>query len=380
MRKTFIYTVLLVATGLSCSTLRLDRPVTTGTHDWLMYGGRMERTNATENAVVPPLSRAWTYDASSGFSPYSIALADSLLIIQNLQGEIRIVSAPDGRELGSRRFGTSVFGTPVLHDDTLYVALSRDATTVLAYNLRSAVIQWKLSAGDVETSPLLMQNRLFVTTYEGKLLCISTSTGEILWTYKVPESSQPALIRSSPAGDGETVFFGCDDHKLYAVNAADGSLRWSAATRGSIVATPSVADDKIFVGSLDSSLHAFNRSSGTLVWQRDLGSRIFGSQAVKNGYVYAGSTGGDLFCLDAKTGTLVWTCYLNSILNAAPLVSDTVVYVGCGDKKMYAVSAATGSLLWSSELPGRVRGTPVAWNGFLFVLDDTHTVTAFRQK
>ncbi len=344
-----------------------------------MYGGGPGRTNATTSPVLPPLSLAWSYDASSGFSPYSGALADSMLFIQNLQGEIRIVNATDGHELSSHRLGASAFGTPVLQNDTMYVAMSRDPAGLFAYTLNTATMRWKLNAGDIETSPLLIQDRLYATTYDGRLICVNTSSGLLLWTFRAPEVSQPAVIRSSPAGDDSTVVFGCDDHKLYAVNAASGTLRWSAATRGSIVASPSVADRKVLVGSLDSSFYAFGLDSGDLVWQQPLGSRIFGSQAVARGRVYAGTSGGDVFCLDMLDGSVIWKSSLKSIVSTTPMVSDTVVYVGCGDKKIYALSGSSGSILWSGDLQGRARGTPLAWNGFLVVLDDTHTVSAFRE-
>lgn len=57
------------------------------------------------------------------------------------------------------------------------------------------------------------------------------------------------VVKSSPAvsADGSTVFFGSRDGFIYAVNTADGSVRWREKTNGDVVSSP------VFVASSDSS-------------------------------------------------------------------------------------------------------------------------------
>jgi outer membrane protein assembly factor BamB len=379
MAKIFVFLLFLVVGVLSCSPLRLQHSIKTSGHDWIMYGGRMERTNVAPCTVTPPLVRVWTYDASAGFSPYSVAVAESLVFIANLQGEIRIVRVSDGQEVSSHDFGSAIFGTPVIENDTMYITMSRNETNLFAYTLTTGGMQWKQKVGDVETAPLMIHNRLFVTTYGGELLSVNKSTGDIVWTFKIPAPARTGIIRSSPASDTTTIVFGCDDGKLYAVTADSGKLRWSTATRGSIVASPSVSDGKVFVGSLDSTFYAFSLDSGKVLWRRSLGSRIYGSQAVSAGHVYVGTSGGELYCLDGTDGTSIWCGKVKSILSSAPLVSDSVVYAGCADKKLYAFSAGSGALLGNYQLEGRIKAGPVACDGYLLVLDDDRTVNAFQQ-
>jgi len=376
-----IYIVPIVAVCWSCAPLRLERSIRTGDMDWIMYGGGMERTNVAPCGVTPPLVRVWSHSASGGFSVYSASTAESLLFVPNLQGEIQIIRVPDGRELTSHDFGSSIFGSPVIQNDTIYVAMSRDPVSLFAYTLTTATTQWKRKIGDIETSPLVIGRRLYVTTYGGELVCLDRSTGDLNWKYRVPEMKTTEAIPSSPASNGSIIVFGCDDGTLYAVSADSGTLSWrTAAARGSIVGSPSISDGRVFVGSLDSTFYALSLDSGKVLWRRALGSRIFGSQAVASGRVYTGTAGGELYCLDMINGSVIWNRQVGGILDSAPLVSDSVVYAGCADKNVYAFSALNGKPLGDIALDGRIKAGPIACYGYLVVLDDTHTISAFHHR
>lgn len=70
-------------------------------------------------------------------------------------------------------------------------------------------------------------------------------------------------VQSAPAisADG-TIYFGCADGKLYALNS-DGSKRWDFATGGYVFSSPSIAaGGTIYLGSADGKLYAVHGSSG----------------------------------------------------------------------------------------------------------------------
>jgi outer membrane protein assembly factor BamB len=381
MRTLLLITGLAAGLYCSCSSFRLERPIELSGSEWTMCGGGIERTNAVSRLPAPPLRCLWKYDVSAGSGSCGPSVADSLLFIGNFQGDIRIVRLTDGQEKSSRGFGSAIFGTPVIDHDTMYVVTSRDAVTVIAYILTTGKPKWQMKIGDVETSPLLMNGLLYITTYDGRLLCMDKSTGSVRWTFNVPkEQSRSRIIRSSPAGDGSKVVFGCDDGKVYALNAETGSLLWAASARASIVATPSISGGRVLVGSQDSTIYAVDLNSGTVVWKHSLGSRIYGSQAVSRSYAYVGTSAGTLFCLEAGTGKEVWSVRTGELLNTAPLVGDSTVYIGSADKKLYAFGAVTGEEQWSDTLEGRISAAPVAEDGFLLVVDDSHTLYGFQHS
>jgi len=373
-----IVIIVLAATG--CGYLKLQhRPAATG-DDWIMYGGSIGRTNVAKTIMTPPLVPVWEYDASAGFSPYSAAIADSFLFIGNLQGEVHILQAATGKGVGSRDFGAAIVGTPVIDGSSLYVALSREEQNLLCYDLESGSIAWQKKIGDIESAPLLVGRRLYVTSLQGKLVCVQTKDGETAWTYDLPTNVRTRIIRSSPASDSSVVVFGCDDGNVYAVGIDDGKFHWRAETGASIVASPSISNGRVFVGSLDQSFYAFDITSGRQVWKQPLGAMIYASQAIGEKGVYVGTAGRNVYCLDRETGGIVWKTTTNNVINAAPLLSGNVLYVGCIDKTFYAYDATTGELLWKYAAEGRIKTMPIASRQFLYLLVEDRTVLAFKQS
>lgn len=363
-----------------CSYLRLQQVPLATADDWTMYGGTIGRTNVARSEIDPPLIPFWEYDASAGFGPYSGAIVGDYLFVGNLQGEVHVINIVTGKGAGSYDFGTSLAGTPVINQGEMYVALSRNDESLLAYNLVTGSIDWRAKLGDIESSPLLIGKRLYVTSMQGTLTCVEISTGETAWTYRLPQRLRTRVIRSSPASDGTSIIFGGDDGGVYAVGAADGKLRWSATTGGSIVASPSVALGKVYVGSLDNTFYAFDAGTGKQLWKQPLGSRIFSSQAVTDRSVFVGTSGRLVYCLDAQTGAVVWRAATGSVVNATPLVSGSVVYVGCLDKTLYAYAAETGELLWKYKTEGRIKTMPLASKEFLFVMAEDRFILAFKHS
>ena len=84
---------------------------------------------------------------------------------------------------------------------------------------------------------------------------------------RCPAPLPAAQIISSPVVDGETVFIGSEDGKLYALKTEDGEEVWSYATKDKVDSSPAVGDSLVYVGSLDGTVHAINKESGESEWE-----------------------------------------------------------------------------------------------------------------
>jgi outer membrane protein assembly factor BamB len=361
-----------------CTTFKLQQSIRVTEHDWMMYGGNGARTNFAEPLIVNSESQSvWEYDVAAGFSSYSAAAADSFVFAANLQGEVHAIHIRTGDNSGVYDFGASIVGTPVLIKNRIYVALTNEEKNVVAYDLDFGRELWRVGVGDVESSPLLLDGVLYLTTLSGKLVALSIDDGKERWSLTIPKSKFSSMIRSSPATDGERIVFGCDNGMVYAVGK-NGSLLWSAQTGASIVASPSIVSGKVFVGSLDGCYYAFDVATGKQLWKRSLGSKIFGSQACDNANVYVGTSGGALFCLAQNSGDIVWRWSAKSVINSAPLISGDRLYIGCLDKKLYAVAISTGQTMAEIPLRGRIKTTPLVADGYLVVAVEDRSLFAFK--
>ncbi len=98
-------------------------------------------------------------------------------------------------------------------------------------------------------------------------------------------------IQSSPAvGTDGTIYAPSEDGNLYALNPADGSLKWQYDFYNDFgISSPALGTDgTIYIGSTDENLYALNQD-GSLKWTYSTGWGIYSSPALgANGTIYIG--------------------------------------------------------------------------------------------
>jgi len=186
-------------------------------------------------------------------------------------------------------------------------------------------------------------------------------------------------IMSSPRIHGNIVFFGSNDHNLYAVSN-DGRLMWKFRTGGVILSIPFAYKGSVYFASFDNNFYSLSESDGSLLWKFRTGGRILSSPMIVNDKIYFGSEDGFLYCL-ATGGDLEWKFRASGEIFSTPIVVNGTVYFGCCDKRLYAVRE--GAKLWSF-LTGGIVGPPVAVNSLgeevcsLFVAKEQQDMTDGR--
>jgi serine/threonine protein kinase len=183
---------------------------------------------------------------------------------------------------------------------------------------------------------------------------LPVSSGGIkpLWSFKCEDE-----IRSTPMLHQGSLYVGCYDNNLYAINAADGQFQWKYASEGGIVSKPSQYDGNIFFGSEDKSLHVVNSRTGKLVWKYYTEGKIRSSPRIAEGHVFIGSDDQDLHAVNVNTGRAVWKFATDAPIHSTPLVVNELVYVGTESGAFYGVDFR-GSLKWRFQAKRAVTSSP----------------------
>jgi outer membrane protein assembly factor BamB len=179
-----------------------------------------------------------------------------------------------------------------------------------------------------------------------------------------------AQILSSPVVSGNTVYFGSNDHRLYAVDLANGEKRWEFKTDGRVASSPAVSNGIVYFLSYDSNFYAVDAATGTLKWKfKTEGERRFiakhlhgiepssepvpdpfdfflSSPVVADGKIFFGSGDSNVYALDATSGRLKWKFKTGDVVHASPAFAGGTVFVGSWDTYFYALDAATGTEKW----------------------------------
>ncbi|WP_405681255.1 serine/threonine-protein kinase [Streptomyces sp. NBC_00868] len=181
------------------------------------------------------------------------------------------------------------------------------------------------------------------------------------WTY-----TTGGWVWSSPTVVDGTAYIGSNDRKVYALDAATGTPRWTHTTDG-LVSSPAVVDGTVYIGSWDRKVYALDAATGTPRWTHTTDGRVDSSAAVVDGTVYIGSWDRKVYALDAATGTPRWTHTTDGRVNSSPAVVDGTVYIGSNDRKVYALDAATGTPRWTHTTDGRVNSSPAVVDGTVYI-------------
>jgi hypothetical protein len=148
------------------------------------------------------------------------------------------------------------------------------------------------------------------------------------------------------ASDESTVYVGTDAGTVYAVDAATGAVRWTAAVGAPVKDSPALANGKLYVPTGDGDLVVLaaggcGAATCSPLWTGATGSSIGVQPAVAGGVVFTGSADGTVTAFDAAgcgaaTCPSLWDAGTGSAVTGAPAVSAGRLYVGTTDGHLYA--------------------------------------------
>jgi outer membrane protein assembly factor BamB len=147
-------------------------------------------------------------------------------------------------------------------------------------------------------------------------------------------------------------------HELWRFDGNPKDARWlprpGVLSRGSIIASPVMADGRVFVamglspghGNGPSLIYAISPNgqgdvtASRLLWTSHDVGRVVGTPIVKDGLLFVGDLGGVIHCLDAATGVEIWKHETNEPIWGSIALAGDRLYVGNLEGTMTVLRAA----------------------------------------
>ncbi|HUV03696.1 MAG TPA: PQQ-binding-like beta-propeller repeat protein [Armatimonadota bacterium] len=217
------------------------------------------------------------------------------------------------------------------------------------------------------SSPVVADGVVYICAGH-RLYAVNAETGSLKWAYPAQESL-PTAIKSTPLVGDDLVYFAGGDGWLYAVKKETGTLAWNFITASTITSSPILADGVIYVGSGDDHLYALDAQSGNPKWPGGFHTLddVAGSPAVVDGLVYFLSGDMVLYAALVGSGDVKWAVRIGTMgRTASPVVAENTVYLAAGNF-VQAYQAKSGRLKWGIQLRTTVTSTPAVANGTLYV-------------
>lgn len=258
--------------------------------------------------------------------------------------------------------------------------------------------EWTESHFGVRSTPLVINDKLYLMSSFGNLFCMKASDGDIIWTI---DTFKDFGGRNISWGVTENLLY--DDNILYcvpggnnvsviAVDRNSGKLIWKSEGKGekSAYCSPllvKLPKRKLLVTMMEKSIQGYDASSGQLLWNFDHSTPPNVSPNVPvyiDGYLYctSGYGLGGVMLKVAPDGSGVTEVWKNSFLD--PKIGGVVVLngriYGGGDRnrKLFCLDWKTGNEIYS--LNQLAPCNIIANDGLLYIYSERGTVSLVEPK
>lgn len=277
-------------------------------------------------------------------------------------------------------------------DGTLYlgagpVSAAGSDAKLYAFDSATGTKKWEIVVGTGANAnnavTLAADGTIYVHSDEGRLFAF-TDQGTPKWSAPVPGTSYAS---ATVAPDG-TIYLGSDEatraagHRLFALNPADGSTKWTFDADQPIYTAAALdAAGNIYFGTLTSARLYSLTPAGQQRWRYDgarLGTSSSPALSPDGATVYFAGYDGVLHAVDTATGAARWTFKLGDQVRASSPAVDAhgTVYIGCYDGLVYAVNA-DGTLRHTWSTGNIVRSSPAIAGNTLYIGSNDRSVYAF---
>jgi outer membrane protein assembly factor BamB len=201
--------------------------------------------------------------------------------------------------------------------------------------------------------------RIYATNGAGDASAIDAKTGAVIWTVR-----PGAPLRGAPTVANDNVYVITQDNQMFALNPADGKVRWTGAGAVEIAgllgaSSPAAAQGTVVAGFSSGELNAYRYENGQNIWQDALArtsistsvtslSDIDADPVIDAGRVYAVGQGGRMVAIELITGQRVWEINVAGI--ATPWVAGDWIFVVTDQAQLLALSRTNGKIRWMTSL------------------------------
>ena len=360
--------------------------------DWPLFRGDAKSTGVADTKLPEKLEVLWKYEVKRGAfesSPIIVGGKEKTVYIGDLDGRMFALDLKTGK-------------------------LKWEFKTV---SVRESEAKGKSSGGiGFETAPAYKNKHLYIGDLDGYFYCVDMK-GEEVWQYQ-----SDGVIHSSANFHKDTVLFGSEDTRLYALDAKTGKKKWELETADQVRCSVTVVDGRAFVAGCDGALHTINLEKGeeesnvviesptgvtpavvgdvafvgteqagffALDWKKaeikwhfnpDRGLASRSSPAVNKDHVIFGSRQREVFSVNPKTGKQNWSRTLKANVDSSPVIVGDRVFIGSTEGRLYALNLKNGETLWQKQLNGGIIGSPAVAFERLIIATDRGVVYCLGKK
>lgn len=286
----------------------------------------------------------WRLPIENGAEPSATLIRDRLFVGAS-DGNFYSIEASTGTIQWT--FGTKSenLAAPILDEGVVYFLAGNN----VFYALDAATGQqmWLYSRQDTSqfairggSQAALSNGVLYIGFSDGSLVALNAKTGASLWEVQLNRNKRFRDIDATPVLDGNNIYIAGYDDKLYCVSADKGEVLWRVD--GGSYSGVTIVGDKILYPTTVGEVWALKKSNGDKLWSYKLEDGGIATQIkTYKGAAVFGESQGSLRFLDLTTGAVLGSFYPGRGILSSPQVDEKYnrVYFISGEANLYAIDA-----------------------------------------
>lgn len=296
------------------------------------------------------------YDREGGFERWRLPVVNGIeggaalirdrLFFGGSDGQFYSVNARTGEVNWTYATKAEVLGEPLIDGENALVYFVTSTNVVHALEADSGRVKWLFTRPDISAlsirgsaRPALAGGRLFAGFNDGVLVALDASTGRQIWEIALNRNKRFKDIDTSPVVDGDRVYVAGYDDKLYCVSAERGEILWRQDGGG--FAGLTLAESRLYYPTSNGEIRAIERDSGKIIWTYKVERGIASSVVPYRGVLVFGESRGFLRFLDPATGKSIAEYEPGRGVFSTPRVDEKSqrVYFISNESNVYAIEA-----------------------------------------
>ncbi|MEM6856630.1 MAG: PQQ-binding-like beta-propeller repeat protein [Pseudomonadota bacterium] len=375
--------------------------------EWSQVGGSADKSYGhLQLAEVP--TKVWTARIAGSTNRERLAAApvvgSNMLFVEGTDGVIHAFDKKTGSLLWERSedemsddMRPSAFGGGVSYDNGKIYA-TNGAGEVKAKDAKTGERIWKVKpAGPLRGSPTIAFGQVYVMTQDNQIIALDASNGELLWNRAGSSAQSGVFGVAAPAAGQGTIVAGYSSGELSAYRYENGRELWADALARTNISTqvssltdidadPIIDAGRVYALGQGGRMAAYELVTGQRIWELNLAG--ISTPAIAGEWIFTLTDDARLLAIARSTGRVRWITQLRQfrkekkktgpIFWTGPVLAGGQLWVASSQGEIWRVSAGEGSAQLFAELDDAVSLPPIVADGYLYVLDDSGTIHAWK--
>jgi outer membrane protein assembly factor BamB len=228
----------------------------------------MTQGDGTLFAVAPDGNLRWTVKTGPALTAAPALGRDGTIYLASMDGNLYAVTPPSAGNQGAVKwrfdFGAHLGPTPLL---------TSPATGSFSNGSNG------IGSG---ASPTIASDDLIYIGANNSNLYAIRPDGSLAWLYEAERELAGIWAGPVLSADSSMLYFGANKGGIYALNRADGALRWRFDVYGSIYGSPALdSGGTLYTGSSVGHVYAIDTGNGEQVFDYDVGQMVWSAPAIR---------------------------------------------------------------------------------------------------